>query len=309
MRLFFKLCLSIFAAFVVLLALATIALRLLLPPAKLRGMVLEQVRTHLHREAQVDRIQLWINGLTIERLRLSERPDFSRGTFIFVESARIRWNWWPLWHHQLHLKEIMFDRPQLNLTRLEDGKTYNISDLLPESSRSSATIAPKPAFPTVAMAVVVPAVVSSGGGNWTWRIDEIRLKDGLVHFNDLSPARQSTTLHSIQFRLNRDDYHFDKGLLKIDSFQINSRELDLTGQGVIELATGRMEADVRLRSDQRSVLGAMDVKAHLSGTLKNPKVRIDSLKKKAFKATIQNLLQAPGQAGVDLEKTFRNIFR
>ncbi|MFA5974713.1 MAG: hypothetical protein WC859_00930 [Elusimicrobiota bacterium] len=253
MRRLLKFCLISLAILVSLFTLTFLTLRLALPQAKLRSMILEQIRTHLHRDAQLNEIHLWINGLTIERLRLSETPDFNHGTLIYIESTRVRWSWWPLWRPPL-LKEIVFNHPDLHF-----------------------------------MKPVYDALRRPGP------IDEIR-----ILLNDFTSTKIQGSLFINQQPEPYEiagSYRFNKGIMTLDSIQVDGHSLHLTLQGIMEAATAGMAIDAHLNSDRPSVLGEMDVNAHLTGTLGNPKVRVESLKKKAFKAVIKNLLETPIRGG------------
>src|SRR6185312_2727730 len=115
---------------VVLTAGGTLVLKLLFPTAKLRAVLQEQVRTRLHRTAQIGDVSLGFTGLAFERLKLSEPPDFKAGTFLYVEKATLRWRLLPLLRHAIVFKEVRLENPQLNLVREKDGSTFNISDLI-----------------------------------------------------------------------------------------------------------------------------------------------------------------------------------
>src|SRR4029077_5930007 len=101
MRQFVKMILLLAGGCLGLSLLATVALRVIFPPAKLRELVLEQIRIKLQREAQVGDVSLGVTGLALERFRLSEVPSFSVGTFLAVDRLKIRWSLLPLLSKQI----------------------------------------------------------------------------------------------------------------------------------------------------------------------------------------------------------------
>jgi redox-regulated HSP33 family molecular chaperone len=106
------------------------------------------------------------------------------------------------------------------------------------------------------------------------------------------------------------DYRFDKGFMDVSRFSIASPQLGMEASGIIELATGKISLDVELKSPASTVLGALDIKTHVSGTVSNPKADLESLKKKAFKATLTNLLQGRrGATEENVKEALKNLFR
>src|SRR4051812_23038131 len=79
------------------LVLASVALHFLLPPEKAKALVLKQLTTHLHREVTLGQVSVGIiSGLDISDLNVSEKPDFSKGTFVSSERFTLRLALWPL---------------------------------------------------------------------------------------------------------------------------------------------------------------------------------------------------------------------
>src|SRR5262245_3163585 len=111
----FTVFLWIAAGMAVLLAGASLALRILFPPAKLRALAQEEICKHLHREAQIGPVGLGVFGGTLERLRLSNVPDFSAGTFLYVEKAALHWSLLPLLQRKTRIDLIVLDQAQVNL--------------------------------------------------------------------------------------------------------------------------------------------------------------------------------------------------
>lgn len=200
----FKYCLGALVLFVFLLGLAAAGLRIAFPPAKRRTLLQEQVRTRFHREIQFDKMRVGLRGLTLERARLSEKPDFNRGLFLSIESVRVRWAWLPLLRHRLRLTQVILERPRITFIRQSDGKTYNISDLFSPASGPGVPAFPTP-LPVAGASVPTRQSAPENRKNWAWRVDQAHVKDGAFHLNDLSPARQSLTLDSIQLRLQDSD--------------------------------------------------------------------------------------------------------
>jgi uncharacterized protein involved in outer membrane biogenesis len=195
MRKLFKISVIALGVLMAVVLLLTGVLHWMYPPARLRAMVQEQLRKQLHRESQIGPVDLGFWGISLERLKLSDVPDFNAGTFLFVEKAQVHWALMPLLHHQIVVRDIVFQSPQVNLVRHANGKTLNVSDLQGAApiTQGSTNRAPptQPATPAA----------ETKKSDWSWKINEIRLKNALINFNDLSPAGMTTTLSAIDLSL------------------------------------------------------------------------------------------------------------
>ncbi len=103
-------------------------------------------------------------------------------------------------------------------------------------------------------------------------------------------------------------YSFQQGTMKIDTFQINSVQATIGADGTVQLASGQLAVNVSLHTPEPVLMGEMDLKMSISGTLSNPKTNLDHLKKKAFKATVNQLLQKP-EVQKKIDDALKNIFR
>jgi uncharacterized protein YhdP len=92
------------------------------------------------------------------------------------------------------------------------------------------------------------------------------------------------------------NYVFQQGTMELKRFEMAGPQLSTSASGTIHLPTERLALNVDLRGD-------VDGKLGISGTMKQPKVQVHSLKQKAFKATLKNILKNPK----DLKK-LKNLF-
>ena len=127
----------------------TIALRIWLPPEKVRGLIVEQAEKFLHREVRLKGVGLGVvKGLVVQGLEVSEKPDFKAGTFAGVESLRLRIQWLPLLRKKVVIDEITVAGPSVAVVLLKPG-VFNFSDLIaaaPAQAKPAAE-APGPALP------------------------------------------------------------------------------------------------------------------------------------------------------------------
>ena len=104
------------------------------------------------------------------------------------------------------------------------------------------------------------------------------------------------------------DYVFKKGTMEIKTFEITGPEMTLNSIGTVGLAGNQaLNVEVNLHTPKPTMMGEMDLKLKIDGTLSQPKTNLDHLKKKAFKATIRSL--GEGDAGKEINKALKNLFR
>jgi uncharacterized protein YhdP len=224
MKKFTKILLGMLVAFVVLLGLISLGIHLAFPPAKLRRLVEDQIKTQLHREAQIGSIDLGISGIKITRFKLSEVPDLKAGTFLAVDDVKVRWALRPLLSRQIVIQSILLDKPQVDLIRMADGKALNISDLSSTQPSTSQKVAAAPAaaVPASAPAGTAPHQPKNSGGaasSWNWKVNEIHLQGGVIRFDDRSPAHQTSVLSDIDLLIRDFDPTRMQGKLTVAHLQ------------------------------------------------------------------------------------------
>jgi hypothetical protein len=184
-------------AFLVVLAGASVALHFLLPPEKAKAMVLKELTEHLRREVQVDGVSIGvISGLTLSNLRISESPNFSKGTFVSSEGFVVKVSLLPLLFHKIMLRELGLRRPVINVVRYKDGKTFNFSDLLTPATTAQAST-PAPVQASMGSS---PAPAASGN-SFALLVSQADITNGEVKFVDESPARQSADISDIALKV------------------------------------------------------------------------------------------------------------
>ncbi|HVE14922.1 MAG TPA: AsmA-like C-terminal region-containing protein [Elusimicrobiota bacterium] len=142
-----KICAGIALAGVVLLAAGALALRVYLPPQKLRELVLAEARKALGREVRLRDASIGIlSGVSLAGLEVSEAPDFKAGSFASADSIGVSVRWLPLLSKKVEVASLSVKGLRLNVVKRADG-TFNFSDLAGagQAAPSSAPSSGKPA--------------------------------------------------------------------------------------------------------------------------------------------------------------------
>src|SRR5271155_4837475 len=123
MKKIFKIVAGLAAIFVVLLAAAAVAVRVLLPSEKLKALAISEAGKSLHRTLELRSVDFGVlTGLSIQGLRLSETPDFSKGEFLTAERFTLRPEWLPLLHKEFVARRIELSGASVTAVKGSHGK-------------------------------------------------------------------------------------------------------------------------------------------------------------------------------------------
>jgi len=283
-----------------------------IPQTKLREMAAEEIGRRLHRQIEIGRIHPGLRGLVIDDLRLSETPAFSSGTIISARGVRLGWDLRSLWEGlNVRKKFITRSRGSFHIDEFHNphysardfSLTWSLSGMDPTWTRLSgwARLDQGPGLLEnidQLMATNPSAKLALAPVTMLMNLE----RTGFVKFG--LPDLRRWPLQSIE-----GDYAFDNGLMHIKRFTIASAQLGMEASGVVELSSGKLSLDVELKSPSTTVLGALEIKTHVTGTVSHPQADLESLKKKAFRATFMNLLQDPQAGGKDVGDALKKLFR
>lgn len=157
MKRFVKAAAVLAALGLVLASAATVALKLLLPPEKVRQLVTDSARKALKRELRLTDLSIGpLRGLVVSGLELSEMPDFQAGVFASVSSFQVRVKLLPLLRKQVVVDSVYLEGLKLALVRDKDHILR-----LPEVGRPGPAAAPAAAAVPFSLAVTAAQVKDS----------------------------------------------------------------------------------------------------------------------------------------------------
>lgn len=131
---------------------ATLALRALLDPQKMRTLIVEHAQKALGREVRLKGISIGLTkGLSLDELEVSEKPAFAAGTFAKVSAFQLRVRLMPLLQKRVVIDTIDVKGPSATVILGKNGK-FNFDDLLsgstaPAKGKTADKTAPPPALP------------------------------------------------------------------------------------------------------------------------------------------------------------------
>ena len=161
---------------------ALVALKAFFPEPKARALVIEKARKQLGREVKLARIDVGLTGLHLQGLEISERPDFTAGTFLSVETFSLRPSWKALLRRRLVVASASADGLKVRVLKRVDGSSNY--DTLASSAPASAAGAkpassaePEPAeFNVKHLRVARGEVDYRGADGAAWAVTGLTLK-------------------------------------------------------------------------------------------------------------------------------------
>ncbi len=193
MRKLIKILALLAAAGLVFVVIGSVALQLYLPPEKAKALVLELLSKQLKREVALGSVSVGVlSGLRVSDLKISESPDFSKGTFLSSERFSLKIALVPLLFRKVIVRQIILRKPEVRVIRDADGKTFNFSDL------TAATV------PTPPATAGTPSPSAKGEGPslpFLLVVSRAEIQKGALHFVDHSPAHQSVEIVPFDLKL------------------------------------------------------------------------------------------------------------
>src|SRR5579883_194409 len=113
----------------VLAALAPWLVRRYLPPEKLRALASAQARKSLGRDVRIGDVAYGLWGARLSQVAVSEKPDFSAGTFATVGRLVVRPSWGALLHGQVVVKSVSAEDGRLRYADAKAGRDIEVSGL------------------------------------------------------------------------------------------------------------------------------------------------------------------------------------
>lgn len=157
--------------------------RFILPPERLRALIVAEARKSLHRDVRLGGVTYALfRGFNLEDVAVSENPDFTAGTFASARSFHLKVRWSALLRRRLVVESVAAEGVKVTITAEPSGG-YNFSDI---AASTGAAGGPAPAAAEAANPFdmrIRNARVASGefiykdaasGDQWRlWQIDAV----------------------------------------------------------------------------------------------------------------------------------------
>lgn len=158
---------------------APLLLKSLLPPEKIRALVVDGAQKRLGRQVKLGAVSLGVlSGLTLQDLSISEKPDFAAGTFASTRAFRLKVRLAPLLRKQVVVDTIEAEGLSLSVLKGADG-AFNFSDLA--GAKGSTAAAPS-------------APAAPAGGEVELAIRTLRLADASLLYKEGAAREVSVAL-------------------------------------------------------------------------------------------------------------------
>lgn len=179
-----KFLLIFFAVFAVVIIGGLVYVKIKYPPEKVKAILISKMSEFLRREIEIKNVSVGLTGLKVEGLRISERPAFTKGSFVEARQFVIKPNFAALLKKEISINKIILVSPVINITRYKDN-SFNFSDLIAAQSTAPAKVE-KTEKPEKMQALPVAFIVS-----------KFAVTGGDVKFTDKTPQGLSAEIKNI----------------------------------------------------------------------------------------------------------------
>ena len=119
----------IVGALLTILIIGIIALPLILPLDKIKGLAAEKISETINREVKIESVSFNLfEGIKLKKLSVSNRPGFAKKPFVTADAIVLRYAFWPIFKKQIIIKEISLAKPEILIEKSASG-TFNFSDM------------------------------------------------------------------------------------------------------------------------------------------------------------------------------------
>jgi len=151
------------ALFLIAAALAPFILGRLFPPARIRALIASEAKQKINRDVKIGSVG-WslIHGATIKDFAISERPDFSAGTFLSLGALSVRVRLFPLLHRRLVVASLTAQNPEISIVARKNG-TFNFSDMFSTKTARPGSAAASESSTASPFSYAAGKILISGG--------------------------------------------------------------------------------------------------------------------------------------------------
>ena len=128
----FKILIGAVAGVIVLLIVASFAVKIIFTKEKLMSMLVPRIEAALEREVEIGdvSVSIWGGlGADVKGMRVLNRPGFVHEELFRFDQLSIRVKFWPLLRKRVEVKKLILENPEINLEKEKKGVS-NFADLI-----------------------------------------------------------------------------------------------------------------------------------------------------------------------------------
>jgi uncharacterized protein involved in outer membrane biogenesis len=160
-----KILLWVIGILVLLIIIASIAVKIIFTKEKLMAMIKPRMEEALQRQVEIQDVSISILGglgADVEGVKIHNLPGFTQDELFEFKTLSLRVNFWPLLRKRIQIQKLILDQPVIALEKNKDG-ILNIDDLIKEEGE-----------------VTIPAIP----------FDQMEIKNGKLIFIDQTKPSQ-----------------------------------------------------------------------------------------------------------------------
>jgi hypothetical protein len=272
-----------------LIAGAGVALRMAYPPERVKKILLQEISKRLNREISFGDVSIGLfKGISITDFRCSEKPNFQAGSFLECSQFSMRISLPPLLEKKFEINNVQFQSPKIRVTRFEDGKTYNFSDLITPSTAATKVQEQKTS--------PAPFLIA---------LNEVKVTNGEFLLTDVSPQKLSLSLRRLDLTTRGSSPKQPIKIRLSTALQAQSSSKKYPIEGTMDFDGHVFLEDERVKIEHFSWKTPNMIEADLQGSVENwtdPKIevelRVPQLNTSAFINTVLESPSLPKNTGL-----------
>ncbi|GAB1402170.1 hypothetical protein MASR1M68_10810 [Elusimicrobiota bacterium] len=136
----FKLILVYLASFgIILSCIAFLAVKIFLPQEKIKQYIVSYAKENFNREVSFDKVSFNLIGINLNNFALSERTDFTKGTFIKAKNLTVKISLKPLLRKKIEVQTLSIDGMHIQMHKDKDGR-FNFNDITTKKEQSAENV-------------------------------------------------------------------------------------------------------------------------------------------------------------------------
>ncbi|MDD3065135.1 MAG: AsmA family protein [Endomicrobiaceae bacterium] len=168
MKIFRKTMLFIAAAGLLFSLALFVFIKIFLPQEKIKQYIVSYAKENFNREVSFDTVSFNIIGINLNNFALSERTDFTKGTFIKAKNLTVKISLKPLLHKKIEVQTLSIDGMNIQMHKDKNGR-FNFNDISTKKEQSAENVENK---------------VKTVKNDIPFKIDNFQIKDSTVSFKD-----------------------------------------------------------------------------------------------------------------------------
>jgi hypothetical protein len=274
-------------------------------PRHLERLAQDFFQQKLHRQVEWGGLRWHTYSITIDSLKISERPGFVAGTWIEATHLRYTWQWESLLANMKRRQVHQIDGVLSAGKIVHDSYEANALDLRWNLQSLDASGQHFAGWITLHHQQGFLHLISSGAGPAQGSV--LQILNTLTHSGALRlglPNLEHVLIDSLDISAK-----VNGPSILLESLTVQGPDASLKGKGTIDSQKRTLAMGLDIQTPAKGATGSAEVSLQLSGPLANPQVRVKKFTQQAFQAKLREYLSAPESTRREIREQLKSLFK